>query len=250
MYIPHSNGEKKIVILTGAGISAPSGIQTFRGLNGLWNNYKIDDICNEYTWLENYNQVHEFYNQRRVELENKIPNIAHLKIKEWMDKYQDDIILITQNIDDLFEKAQIEKEKILHLHGFLKEIICLNCNNIININYSKIDEENFICLHCNEKVKIKPNIVFFNGQAPMYSYMKRAFDYLNNPNSIFIVIGTSGNVIDVNRIAKKAYYSKKILANLEHSDSIKEYYFNRVHIGNIEDTIFKIEKDIETFWNK
>lgn len=103
---------KKIYIISGAGISAPSGIQTYsgNGKDALWNNHKIEDICTISTFYKNYNMVHEFYDTLRVSIADKKPNAAHLFVAELQEKYGTNRVFnITQNIDDLFEKAGCKK---------------------------------------------------------------------------------------------------------------------------------------------
>ena len=107
----------KVIIFSGAGISAESGISTFRDSGGLWNEYKIEDICSAGCMQKNRDKTIEFYDKRRVELEDKQPNKAHRKIKKLKDKYPNDIAIITQNVDNLFEKAGCRD--VLHLHGIL-----------------------------------------------------------------------------------------------------------------------------------
>ena len=106
---------KKIVVLTGAGISAESGIKTFRDTNGLWEEYKIEDVATYDAWLRNPKLVLEFYNQRRRQLDSVKPNAAHFALVELETKY--DVQIITQNVDNLHERSG--STKILHLHGEL-----------------------------------------------------------------------------------------------------------------------------------
>ena len=113
---------KKIVVFTGSGISAESGIATFRDTGGLWANYKIEDVCTPEALIKNRPQVIDFYNQRRKEVLEKKPNKAHLALKKLEDYF--DVEIITQNIDDLHERAG--SSKVTHLHG---EILKL-CSSI------------------------------------------------------------------------------------------------------------------------
>ena len=105
--------KKKIVVLSGAGISAESGIQTFRENNGLWNNHKIEDVCTPEAWNKNPTLVNDFYNIRRIEVLNAQPNKAHIDLAKAEEKY--DVVIVTQNVDDLHERAG--STNIIHLHG-------------------------------------------------------------------------------------------------------------------------------------
>lgn len=120
----------KVVIFSGAGISAESGIKTFRDTGGLWENNRIEDVCTRGCLEKNRTATLKFYNQRRIELKDKSPNDAHIKIAELKKKYAQDIAVITQNVDDLFERAGCQD--LIHLHGFIREIRCMrrSCNYV------------------------------------------------------------------------------------------------------------------------
>ena len=109
---------KKIVVLTGAGVSAESGLQTFRDSDGLWNNYRIEEVATPQAWLNNMDLVLEFYNQRRKQLHEVKPNAAHEALAKLEEHFE--VHIITQNIDDLHERAG--SNKVLHLHGELKKV--------------------------------------------------------------------------------------------------------------------------------
>ena len=109
---------KKIVVLTGAGISAESGIRTFRDSGGLWEEHRIEDVASPEGWRKNMELVLDFYNKRRKQLYEATPNAAHYALAKLEEKF--DVQIITQNIDDLHERAG--STKVLHLHGELKEV--------------------------------------------------------------------------------------------------------------------------------
>jgi len=236
---------KKIVIFSGAGISAESGIKTFRDSDGLWENHNIEDICNQYTWEQNYVKVHKFYNQRRVQLGNVEPNEAHKTIANIKKKYKNDCIVVTQNIDDLFERAGCKN--VIHVHGELTKMHCMGCKYIFDIGYKEFNTGDE-CPRC-KNTHIKPYVVFFGGEAPKYMNMYDAFEYLQNENSIAVVIGTLGNVIQINANLE-IMECKKILNNLEKSQYIDDSQFNRVYYENAISAAKKIEADIENFWRK
>lgn len=155
----------KVVIFSGAGISAESGISTFRESGGLWDQYDVSVICNYDSMQKNESLTIEFYDKRRADLESKEPNYAHDMVADLKEKYPDDIAVITQNVDNLFEKAGLRHEDVIHLHGFMTEVRCQNpnCEEIFEIGYkSQYDAYNNFCPTCG--TKLRPNIVFF-GEA-------------------------------------------------------------------------------------
>lgn len=174
----------------------------------------------------------------RVELKDKEPNYAHKVITELKDKYKDDIAVITQNVDDLFEKAGCSE--VLHLHGFLPELRCEKYNTIVNIN----DEEQFNkhenCLNCNNL--LRPNIVFFGDVTPKYEDMYKEFDTCE----VFIVIGTSGAVIHTDMFLNPQI-KLSILNNLELSGYINDSVYTKVLYKKASDAIIEIAIDIERY---
>jgi len=226
--------DKKVVFFTGAGISAESGISTFRDTGGLWEQYKIEDICTAGCLDTNRDETVEFYNKRRDDIKDKIPNKAHITISKLQKKYPNNIKIITQNVDDLFEKAGCTD--ILHLHGFLPQIRCQDdyCDYITNIGYESQADE---CPLCGGY--LRPNIVFFGEQAPKYQDM---YEELQDVDMI-IIIGTSGNVINVQYLIDGAKYS--ILNNLEYSSAIDDNLFDKVIYDKATVAIDEIEVIVE-----
>lgn len=218
----------KIIIFSGAGISAPSGIKTFRDSDGTWENHDIMEVCNYHTWKQNFNKVHSFYNDRREQLKDAQPNEAHNFIKELQDKYGNNLINITQNVDDLFERAGVKDT--VHVHGNLTEIQCTSCDHVWGIGYNKINhKQNTMgttkCPECDSN-KIKPNIVFFGESAPAYHFAKRHLNSITSED-ILIIIGTNGQVFPIDGYLEfiKANYSPTvILNNMEHSPYISSKF--------------------------
>lgn len=228
--------DEKVVILTGAGLSASSGISTFRDSDGLWENHDINEICSAGCLEWNYNATINFYNLRRKDIEDKLPNNAHHMCARLKEKYPSKVEIITQNVDNLLEKANCKD--VLHLHGFLEELRCMSCSKIVNIKYATQDSSNSTCF-CGGK--LRPNIVFFGEPAPMYEKM---YDTLEDCG-LLVVIGTSGHVIDVSYLTQ--YADRTILNNLEPSEAIIEECFNKVYYEDANTAYEKIEKHIENF---
>lgn len=232
----------KVVILSGAGISAESGISTFRDSGGLWEEYDVSVVCNFDSLEKNEALTIEFYDKRRAEIETKKPNYAHRIIKELKDKFGDEIAVITQNMDNLFEKAGMCAEDVIHLHGFMPTVRCRDeqCGAVYDIGYKPLHSLNSgKCSECG--TKLRPNIVFFGEAAPMYERLNKEIADCE----FFVVIGTSGNVIGVNHVAAACNYS--ILNNLEPSSAIAESNFSKVIYDKASNAIATIAEEIETF---
>lgn len=176
---------KKLVVLTGAGMSAESGLAVFRGSYGLWDKYKIEDVATLDGWYQNPRQVLDFYNQRRRELLNVEPNAGHKGLKE-LEKYFD-VRIITQNVDNLHERAG--SSNIIHLHG---ELMSARSEKDEDIRVKLTSED---CdIHIGDKApdgaQLRPDIVWFGERVPMMRY---AGEWASEAD-IFVVIGTSLNV--------------------------------------------------------
>lgn len=171
---------KKIVVFTGAGVSADSGVATFRDANGLWANYRVEDVCTPEALRNNRAQVVEFYNMRRKESLSKEPNAGHYAIarmEEWAE-----VIVITQNVDNLHERAG--SKNVLHLHGELMKLRSeRNPNLIYDINgwEQPLDEK------AEDGALLRPHIVFFGEDVPMFNPACRIVEDAD----ILVVVGTS-----------------------------------------------------------
>ncbi|MCD4773353.1 MAG: NAD-dependent deacylase [Bacteroidales bacterium] len=171
---------KEIVILTGAGISAESGVKTFRDSDGLWNNYRIEEVASPIAWASNPDMVLEFYNQRRKQLFEVEPNEAHYALVKLEEKY--DVQIITQNVDDLHERAG--SKNILHLHGELKKARSTVDENLVyDLNHWELKNGD----KCEKGSQLRPHIVWFGEAVPNISVAVQ----IAKQADIFIVIGTS-----------------------------------------------------------
>lgn len=175
-----------ILILTGAGISAESGLATFRSANGLWNNHRVEDVATIEGFERNPALVHDFYNQMKSEVEKAQPNAAHLAITRLQNEYPATISIATQNVDTLHEKAG--NQNIYHIHGQINQAVCLNCGSVLQ-TFGDVDTET-ICATCGTAGMMKPNIVFFGENLLC---MDKVELLLRNCD-LFISIGTSGVV--------------------------------------------------------
>lgn len=228
----------KVIIFSGAGVSAESGISTFRDSDGLWENYDIKEICTAGCLSWNRDETVAFYDMRREDIREKQPNKAHLEIKKLKDKYPGDIAVITQNVDDMFEKAGCDD--VLHLHGFLREVVCESCGFKDDIGYDRLDDVYDACPSCS--ASLRPNIVFFGEAAPKYADLYTAFDDCE----AFIVIGTSGNVINTDMFLSRQI-KLSILNNLEPSFAINDKLYTKVLYKKATEAIDEIIRDLEEF---
>jgi NAD-dependent deacetylase len=174
---------KKLVILTGAGMSKESGIKTFRESDGLWEEYNVAEVATPMAWAKNRNLVLRFYNERRAQLALCEPNAGHYRIAA-LEKHFD-VYIITQNIDNLHERAG--STKILHLHGELtKARSTADPLLLYNIGYKDIKPGDL----CEKGSQLRPHIVWFGEAVPMMDDAVR----ITESADIFVVIGTSLNV--------------------------------------------------------
>lgn len=171
---------KKIVVFTGAGMSADSGLSTFRDADGLWDRYRIEDVCTPEALAKNRQLVIDFYNIRRKELLSKEPNAGHLAIRRLEDYFE--VEVITQNIDDLHERAG--SSRITHLHGELRKL------------RSSIDETLTVPIEgwkqeydtrCKDGSLLRPFVVFFGESVPMFDRAAQIASIAD----IFVIVGTS-----------------------------------------------------------
>ena len=185
---------KKIVVLTGAGISAESGIRTFRDSNGLWEEHRVEDVATFEAWQRNQALVLEFYNQRRKQLYEAKPNAGHIALVELEKKF--DVQIITQNVDDLHEQAG--STHVMHLHGELKKVRSTVDENLVyTLDGWELKKGDL----CEKGSQLRPHIVWFGEAVPM---IEPAME-LSSKADIFIVIGTSLNVYPA---ASLVYYVK------------------------------------------
>jgi NAD-dependent deacetylase len=171
--------KKKIVVLTGAGISAESGIKTFRDSDGLWENHHIEDVATPTGWAANPALVLDFYNQRRAQLLQVEPNDGHRALADMERDY--DVKIVTQNVDDLHERAG--STQVLHLHGELRKV---RSNRYENLVYPW-DKDLHLGDLCERGHQLRPHIVWFGEAVPMLD----AAAELAEQADVFLIVGTS-----------------------------------------------------------
>lgn len=177
---------KRIVILTGAGISAESGVPTFRDAGGLWEGHAVEEVATPEAFAKNPSLVHKFYNQRRADLPLRAPNPAHQAIAKLQCAFPRQVTLITQNVDDLHERAG--SAHVLHMHGELTKIRCVSCLN--EAAWLKPLFTETACPACQTTGVLRPHIVWF-GEVPFYM---DEIQLALQEAELFVAIGTSGQV--------------------------------------------------------
>ena len=216
---------KKIVILTGAGISAESGINTFRGSNGLWEGHDIYEVASPEGWKRNPELVLDFYNKRRAQLHDVIPNEAHFAISELSKSHH--VHVITQNVDDLHERAG--NPNITHLHGELRKVRSeLDQSYVI-----PFEGDLFLGDLCPKGHQLRPHIVWFGEAVPM---IDEAIQIIHDSDEVWI-IGTSMKVYPAAGLVSYAPPSSQIIY-IDPNPQIN-YELSRFNVRVIENTAAK-----------
>jgi len=179
-------GYDNIVILTGAGISAESGVRTFRDNDGLWEEHRVEDVATPEAFTRDPHMVQQFYNMRRAQLATVEPNAAHKALARLQSQLAAEVTIVTQNVDDLHERGGAVD--VVHMHGELKKIRCKACASVLSWDADCTQET--ICPTCGRASVLRPHIVWF-GEMPFH--MDLIVDKLNTCD-LFISVGTSGNV--------------------------------------------------------
>ena len=181
----NSDAIGSIVILTGAGISAESGLATFRGPDGLWEGHRVEDVCTPEALARDPLLVHRFYDERRAKLAEVVPNAAHQALAALDAAWAGDLLIVTQNVDDLHERAGARR--LVHMHGALNSALCAACGKAAP--WSGALSPGTACAGCAAP-RLRPDIVFF-GEMPYE--MARIYDAIAEAD-LFVSIGTSGAV--------------------------------------------------------
>jgi len=208
-----------IVILTGAGISAESGIRTFRASDGLWEEHRIEDVATPEAFARDPKLVQRFYNMRRQPLlDNEVaPNAAHYAIAELQKKHSGNVTLVTQNIDNLHEQGG--SEDVMHMHGEILKIRCCVTGKVFSCQRSVTIADKCDC--CDEAGNLRPHIVWF-GEMPLL--MEEIYQALEKCD-LFVAIGTSGNVYPAASFVQFANQvgANSLEINLERSNMASEF---------------------------
>jgi NAD-dependent deacetylase len=213
-----------IVILTGAGVSAESGLATFRGPGGLWEGHRVEDVCTPEALVKDEALVQRFYDERRAKLGTVEPNAAHHALARLDAEWPGGLLLVTQNVDDLHGRAG--SKRLLHMHGELRSAQCRACGGRSRFDGTDMSASP-ACPDCGVTGRLRPDIVFF-GEMP---YAMDAIDRALMKADLFVSIGTSGNVYPAAGFVQTARYvgAKTLEINLE--PSLGSTLFHESRIG-------------------
>jgi NAD-dependent deacetylase len=209
---------RSIVILTGAGISAESGISTFRDPDGVWAKYDVEEVATPQGFAKNPALVYDFYNGRRAGLANVKPNAAHLALARLEREFNGDVLLVTQNVDNLHEVAG--SRHLIHMHGELMKAWCCACD--LRHAWSAPMDASTSCPSCKAHGHMRPDVVWF-GEMP---YEMEIIDAAVREADLFISIGTSGNVYPASgfvAVARRAG-ARTVELNLEPSEGASLFH--------------------------
>jgi NAD-dependent deacetylase len=214
---------RNIIILTGAGVSAESGLATFRGPDGLWEGHRVEDVATPEAFARDPALVHAFYDARRAKLAAVQPNAAHEALARLDAEWPGELLLVTQNVDDLHERAG--SKRLIHMHGELKKGWCVTCGE--RFPWDGDMGEDAACPLCEQHGRVRPDIVWF-GEMP---YEMERIDETLRGCDLFVSIGTSGAVYPAAGFVQTARYcgARTIEMNLE--PSLGSYMFHESRTG-------------------
>jgi len=220
---------RNIVVLTGAGISAESGLETFRSEDGLWARHRIEDICTPEALARNRPLVLDFYDQRRRALEGVRPNAAHAALAQLEHEWRGGLFVVTQNVDDLHERAG--SRRLLHMHGELNSSLCEACGARSRFRGAMLDGTS--CPACGEANTLRPDIVFF-GEMP---YQMERIERELSRADLFVSIGTSGAVYPAAGFVQTARYAGVGTLELNLEPSAGSHFFDESRLGRASELV-------------
>jgi|SRR5215469_818181 len=214
-----------LVVLTGAGVSQESGLDTFRDPSGLWSKYRVEDVATPEAFARDPRRVHDFYNLRRRNLlaGHVKPNAAHAALAELERRWPGEFLLVTQNIDDLHERAG--SRQLIHMHGEMRKVRCAACGAVA-VNDSDLSLDT-ACASCTRPGGMRPHVVWF-GEMPLE--MERIGAALANCD-LFVSVGTSGNVYPAAGFVAEANAAGARTVELNLEPSLGRSHFAEGHYG-------------------
>jgi NAD-dependent deacetylase len=214
---------RNIVILTGSGISAESGVATFRGPDGLWEGHRVEDVATPEAFRRDPVLVQNFYDQRRAKLHTVEPNAAHVALARLDTEWPGELLIVTQNVDDLHERAGARR--LIHMHGELKSAWCLACD--ARVPWDRDLGDHPACPACGAAGRLRPDIVWF-GEMP---YEMERIDRALMEADLFVSIGTSGAVYPAAGYVQTARYVGAHTLEMNLEPSLGSAYFHESRIG-------------------
>ncbi len=226
---------RNIVILTGAGISAESGLGTFRDKGGLWSQYDLEEVATPQGFARNPALVHDFYNARRANCGAATPNPAHHALARLEQDWPGQLLIVTQNVDDLHERAG--SQNVVHMHGQLNRAMCAACGH--RWDAPSVMTPSDPCPACAASAT-RPDIVWF-GEMP---YHMDAITHALSRCDLFVAIGTSGQVYPAAGFASDAAAAGAVTHELNLDRSDLSHLFDRVTLGKASDIVPDFVRDI------
>ncbi len=214
---------RNIVILTGAGISAESGLATFRGPEGLWEGHRVEDVATPEAFVRDPALVHRFYNERRARLSEVEPNAAHKALAFLDEAWPGELLIVTQNVDDLHERAGAKR--LLHMHGELQSLWCPRCD--LRAPFAGASSPQSTCEACGSTGTLRPDIVWF-GEMP---YDMDRIDAALMEADLFVSIGTSGAVYPAAGFVQTATYRGAATLEINLEPSQGSLFFDERRFG-------------------
>ena len=216
-----------IAILTGAGVSAESGINTFRAADGLWENHRVEDVATPEAFMRDPELVYRFYDMRRARVQEVAPNAAHhalARLEEvWAGEGRGEVTLITQNVDDLHDRAG--SQNLIHMHGELLSAWCRACD--ARTAWADPLNETAVCPSCETRGQLRPDIVWF-GEMPYH--MDAIYHAVLNAD-LFVSIGTSGAVYPAAGLVQEARANGIATLELNLEPSQGTHFFDEARHG-------------------
>ena len=217
--------QKRMVVLTGAGISAESGVRTFRDNDGLWENHRIEEVATPEGWAADPEKVWRFYQERRRQMNEVEPNPAHIALAR-LQREQEATVLITQNVDDLHERGG--SEEVHHMHGQLLTLRCeVSGRSEQRMDDASLGDDFAFCNCCSSPQRMRPDVVWF-GEMPIG--MEMIYDAVLQCD-VFLVVGSSGHVYPAAGLveAAKEAGAHTVLVNAEPPANVEA--FDEIHLG-------------------
>lgn len=218
-----------ILVLTGAGVSADSGVATFRGADGLWEGHRLEDVATPEAFRRDPALVHSFHDARRAKLDSVEPNAAHRALADLERRWPGDFLLVTQNVDDLHDRAG--SKQLIHMHGELKKGWCLACDK--RFGWAGPMGGQAVCPACGTEGQVRPDIVWF-GEMP---YEMERIEEAVRGSDLFVSIGTSGAVYPAAGFVQTARYVGAHCVELNLDPSQGSVFFHETRLGRASEIV-------------
>lgn len=222
-----------LYVISGAGLSASSGLSTYRDKGGVWTRYNMNEVCHINTFSEHREKAFDFYNEVRQSVKAAKPNAAHYALAELQARFSGQVKLLTQNVDDLFERAGAQD--VTHLHGHLQGYHCAACNHewSLGAEHFSLQER---CPRCNSLRKVKPAVVLFGQAAPQYLAIRQMHTHCQRTDAV-LVVGTAFEVLAEQDVVPKKLWESPNAINVNLHNDAAPGYFGRHFLGSAPEVI-------------